>query len=114
MELLNGINLELMVERFGPLEPERVVMLLKQSCRSLSEAHAAGLVHRDIKPANLFVCRLGREYDFLKVLDFGIVKRALSGEETLLTGTDRIVGTPAYMAPEFVLGGKSYKSRTQE
>ena len=111
MELLNGINLELMVERFGPLAPERVVMLLRQSCRSLSEAHAAGLVHRDIKPANLFACQMGREYDFLKVLDFGVVKRAISDGDSLLTGKGGITGTPAYMAPEFILGGKEVDGR---
>ena len=111
MELLNGTNLESMVERFGPLPPERVVMLLRQSCRSLSEAHAAGLVHRDIKPANLFVCQMGREYDFLKVLDFGVVKRTVSDEETVLTGQGGISGTPAYMAPEAILGGQEVDGR---
>ena len=111
MELLNGINLESMVERFGPLPPERVVMLLRQSCRSLSEAHATGLVHRDVKPANLFVCRMGREYDFLKVLDFGVVKHAISDQDSLLTGQGGIAGTPAYMAPEFILGGKEVDGR---
>ena len=111
MELLNGIDLESMLERFGPLPPERVVMLLRQSCRSLSEAHAAGLVHRDIKPANLFVCRMGREFDFLKVLDFGVVKRATSDQDVLLTGKGGITGTPAYMAPEFILGGDEVDGR---
>jgi hypothetical protein len=111
MELLNGINLELMVERFGPLPPQRVVMLLRQSCRSLSEAHAAGLVHRDIKPANLFVCQMGREYDFLKVLDFGVVKRTVSDEDTVLTGKGGISGTPAYMAPETILGVQEVDGR---
>ena len=75
MERLRGMDLQRMVERHGPLPPERAIFLLKQACRSLSEAHALGLVHRDIKPANLFVCRLGPEYDFLKVLDFGVVSR---------------------------------------
>ncbi len=111
MELLDGIDLQSMVERFGPLAPERAVMLLKQSCRSLSEAHAAGLVHRDIKPANLFVCRMGREYDFLKVLDFGIVKPAIGGKESMITGSGEIAGTPAYMAPELILGEKVIDGR---
>ena len=75
MERLRGMDLQRMVERHGPLPPERVVFLLKQACLSLAEAHALGLVHRDIKPANLFVCRLGSEFDFLKVLDFGVVSR---------------------------------------
>ena len=74
MELLEGLDLHSMVKRFGPQPAERVIMLLRQACRSLAEAHEHGLVHRDIKPANLFVTRLGHEYDYLKVLDFGIVK----------------------------------------
>jgi len=111
MELLNGINLESMVERFGPLPPQRVVMLLRQSCRSLSEAHAAGLVHRDIKPANLFVCQMGREFDFLKVLDFGVVKHTVNDEDTVLTDKGWISGTPGYMAPEAILGVQEVDGR---
>ena len=80
------------------------MFLLRQACRSLSEAHALGLVHRDIKPANLFVCRLGREYDFLKVLDFGVVSR--QGRESLapITAAGMVLGTPAFLAPELVSG----------
>ena len=103
MELLSGIDLESMVKRFGELKAERVVMLLRQACRSLSEAHGAGLVHRDIKPANLFVCKLGRECDFIKVLDFGIVKPTVQTGETMLTAAGAVTGTPAYMAPELFL-----------
>ena len=103
MELLSGIDLESMVKRFGELKAERVVMLLRQACRSLSEAHGAGLVHRDIKPANLFVCKLGRECDFIKVLDFGIVKPTVQTGQTMLTAAGAVTGTPAYMAPELFL-----------
>ena len=81
MELLEGLDLHSMVKRFGPQPTERVIMLLRQACRSLAEAHEHGLVHRDIKPANLFVTRLGHEYDYLKVLDFGIVKDRPDGPE---------------------------------
>jgi serine/threonine-protein kinase len=105
MELLDGIDLESLVRRFGPLPPARVVHLLRQACRSLAEAHAVGLVHRDIKPANLHVCRLGLEYDFLKVLDFGLVKGgAGGGASPLLTAPDLTPGTPAYMSPEMAAG----------
>jgi serine/threonine protein kinase len=76
MELLDGIDLQRLVEQHGPQPAERVVALLKQACHSLYEAHQAGMIHRDIKPANLFVCRYGADLDFVKVLDFGIVKRA--------------------------------------
>ncbi len=74
MELLSGRDLESLVREFGPVPPDRALFLLRQVCHSLAEAHARGLVHRDIKPANIYVCRLGLEYDFVKVLDFGLVK----------------------------------------
>ena len=74
MELLRGINLLQLVAFDGPLPPARVVHFLKQACGALTEAHAAGLIHRDIKPANLMICVYGGIPDFLKVLDFGLVK----------------------------------------
>ena len=104
MELLNGLDLQRIVARFGPQPAERVVMLLGQACRSLAEAHDRGLVHRDIKPANLFVTRLGPEYDYLKVVDFGIVKDQPGADATHLSGQNLLQGTPAFMAPELVLG----------
>ena len=76
MELLEGLNLDSLVRRHGPLPPGRVVHILRQVCASLEEAHVRGLVHRDIKPANIHVGRLGLVYDFVKVLDFGLVKPA--------------------------------------
>ena len=74
MELLAGRDLESLVREFGPLPAERAIFLLRQVCHSLADAHARGLVHRDIKPANIYVCRMGLDYDFVKVLDFGLVK----------------------------------------
>ena len=104
MELLGGMDLQKMVERFGPLPPERVIMLLQQACLSLSEAHEAELVHRDIKPANLFVTSLGPEHDFVKVLDFGMVGTVVGEEVMRLTAQGFAHGTPAFMAPELALG----------
>jgi len=91
-------------------------MLMRQACRSLAEAHEHGLVHRDIKPANLFVARLGSEYDFLKVLDFGIVKDqphrgSHDGGETLLLVPNLVPGTPAFIAPEVVFGNRPVDGR---
>jgi hypothetical protein len=103
MELLEGMDLDSLVRRHGPVPPERAVFFLLQACRSLAEAHALGLVHRDIKPANLFACRQGQEYDVLKVLDFGLV-RPTSSEVARLTGKEGVVGTPGYMAPENATG----------
>jgi serine/threonine-protein kinase len=102
MERLRGMDLKRLVERHGPLPPERAVFLLKQACLSLSEAHALGLVHRDVKPANLFACRLGSEYDFVKVVDFGVVSRHASETTAQITTAGMILGTPAFLAPELV------------
>jgi serine/threonine-protein kinase len=102
MELLEGVDLETLVERFGPVPVERAVQVLRQVSASLAEAHSRGLVHRDIKPSNIFVCRLGLDVDFVKVLDFGLVKREDSdGRDTvMLSSPDATSGTPAFMAPE--------------
>jgi serine/threonine-protein kinase len=101
MEYLDGIDLEELVELDGPQPPARVVHLLRQACGALAEAHAAGLIHRDIKPANLFLCRRPNDPDFLKVLDFGLVKHR-AGEKSSITGAPAMLGTPHYMAPESV------------
>jgi serine/threonine protein kinase len=112
MELLAGRDLESFVKEFGPMPAERVVFLLRQVCHSLADAHARGLVHRDIKPANIYVCRMGLEYDFIKVLDFGLVKyRNGEASQTMMTGDHPTTGTPAYMAPEIILGGTDVDRR---
>lgn len=101
MELLDGIDLQTLVERFGPQPSERVAHLLSQVCHSLREAHQQNFVHRDVKPANIFTCALGGELDFAKVLDFGLVlDRAPTADE--LEDEQRFVGTPAVMAPEML------------
>jgi tRNA A-37 threonylcarbamoyl transferase component Bud32 len=105
MELLEGLDLHQIVTRFGPQPADRVTALLRQACRSLAEAHEHDLVHRDIKPANLFVTRLGSEYDYLKVLDFGIVKDRPERDTTMLTSDGILQGTPAFMSPELIAGG---------
>jgi DNA-binding NtrC family response regulator len=111
MERLRGLDLQRMVERHGALTSARAVFLLKQACRSLSEAHALGLVHRDIKPANLFVCRLGAEHDFLKVMDFGVVSRQGTQAAPTITVGGLVLGTPAFLAPELATGGGAFDAR---
>ncbi len=103
MELLQGMELQTMVERFGPLPAARLIPILQKVCRSLAEAHAHQLVHRDIKPENIYICKLGIEYDFPKVLDFGIVK-AQTEQDVISSNTEKkgAIGTPGYMAPEAV------------
>ena len=105
MELLSGMDLEALVRRFGPLEPARVIYLLRQVCDSLADAHGHGLLHRDIKPANIVLSRAGQQCDFIKVLDFGLVK-SLHAEpgENERTGRVDAIGTPSVMAPEAVRG----------
>jgi serine/threonine protein kinase len=119
MELLDGVDLDKLVRKHGPLPAARVIHLLEQACHSLGEAHDAGLLHRDIKPANLCACRAADEVDVLKVLDFGIVQ-AMAEPDTdpidvvaidkprstqeRLTQAGSVVGTPGYIAPEAAFG----------
>jgi serine/threonine-protein kinase len=114
MELLDGLDLETLVSRYGPAPAARVVHLLRQACDSLAEAHDVGLIHRDVKPANLYVCRYGRETDFVKVLDFGLVtgdgRAPVPSEGLTMEGV--VTGTPAFMAPEQILGNRSVDART--
>jgi serine/threonine-protein kinase len=106
MELLDGFDLDTLVKDFGRVPPERAIHFLRQACDSLAEAHARGLIHRDIKPANIYVCQYGIEVDFVKVLDFGLVKTvgALDPADGTLTAVGTIAGTPGYMSPEMALG----------
>ncbi len=103
MELLAGMDLYSVVERYGPMPPGRVVSLLRQACRSLAEAHGSGVLHRDIKPQNVFLCRLGIDVDVVKVLDFGLA-RSLRGDHDHITRDGAVTGTPGYMPPERALG----------
>jgi serine/threonine-protein kinase len=105
MELLAGRDLESLVREFGPVSVDRVLFLLRQVCHSLADAHSRGLVHRDVTPANIYVCRMGLDYDFVKVLDFGLVKfnEHSTMQTTMMTGKHTTTGTPAFMAPEIIL-----------
>jgi serine/threonine protein kinase len=113
MERLDGIDLDTMVAKYGSVPCERVIFLLHQVCHSLAEAHAGDMIHRDIKPANIFTCRKGRDYDFVKVLDFGLVKSSYTDEldDSLKTAHQAILGTPAFMAPEMARGTSGADAR---
>ncbi len=111
MELLGGFDLDKLVRTFGPMSPARMVHLLTQVCDSLDEAHAAELIHRDIKPANLFVTCCGPEPDFVKVLDFGLVKQTEPVGSIQLTAEVALLGTPAFVAPEAAVGAKQIDGR---
>ncbi len=111
MELLDGIDLQSMVERYGPLHPGRVINILIQIAESLEEAHRAGLVHRDIKPRNLILAKMGMQYDFTKVLDFGLVKTNVVQDASIMTLDGVATGTPAYLPPEIALGESKIDGR---
>jgi len=108
MELLEGLTLQDLVDRHGPLPESRAIHLLRQAAESLQEAHGIGLIHRDIKPGNLFLCERGGLPDTLKVLDFGLVQEATahpgvtSRADRGGKATSRFLGTPLYMAPETI------------
>jgi serine/threonine protein kinase len=107
MEFLDGMDLETLVRQHGTLSAGRVIHILRQVCDSLEEAHSRGLVHRDIKPANIHLGTVGLHHDFVKVLDFGLVKEVSSvsaGDSMATIPGQMALGTPAYMAPEMALG----------
>jgi serine/threonine-protein kinase len=101
MEHLDGVTLEDLVRVSGPQPAARVLRILYQICGSLREAHGRGLIHRDIKPANVMLCERGGLYDVVKVLDFGLVKD-LRNDEQNSPGSEAMVGTPFYLAPELI------------
>ena len=113
MELLDGISFEDLITRFGPLPAERAAYLMAQACESLAEAHACNIIHRDIKPSNLLTSRMGLTVDFVKVLDFGLVKFDTHDKDRppTLTSPDVATGTPAFMAPEVALGERTADHR---
>jgi serine/threonine protein kinase len=110
MEYLWGLSLEGLVDRHGSLPAARVVFLLTQVCEALEEAHANGLIHRDIKPGNIFAARRGGKYDFVKLLDFGLVKSVARPDDPTLSRQETVVGSPLYMAPE-QFGGETPDAR---
>jgi serine/threonine protein kinase len=102
MEYLEGLTLSRLVKQYGAQPEGRVIAILRQVCGSLAEAHTIGLVHRDIKPANIFLTQRGGVADFVKVLDFGLVKSLAAGGGVDATMAEGTLGTPLYMSPEAV------------
>jgi serine/threonine-protein kinase len=112
MEYIDGITLAALVEREGALPAARSIHLLKQVCAALREAHARGIVHRDVKPENIMACERGGEYDVVKILDFGLVKHMHDEVSRDVTGSIKVLGTPAYMAPERFGTGEGVDERS--
>ncbi len=101
MELLDGVSLEDIVRRHGPLPHGRAVHALRQLCGALREAHGAGLVHRDVKPSNALLCRHAGMFDVVKLVDFGLVlSETLAAASGHLTLAGSVMGTPDYISPE--------------
>ena len=105
MEYLEGRTLHRAIRDAGQLPEERAAHVARQICRALREAHALGVIHRDLKPANVFLAQHGDEADFVKVLDFGLVKNVSDKGEDL-TQTGMFMGSPKYMAPEQIRGDR--------
>ena len=114
MEYLEGLTLDEIVRRHGPLPPERAIWFLRQVCAALQEAHDIGLIHRDVKPSNVRVCERGGEHDVIKLLDFGLVLplSGAMGDENKLTHEGTIAGTPDYMSPEQAVGRQQVDGRS--
>jgi serine/threonine-protein kinase len=128
MELLRGIDLNDLVAKYGPLKPARAFAIMIQACESLEEAHRAKMIHRDIKPSNIYLASHGIRFDYVKVLDFGLVKidkpirmviegedgsgsGSGSGVDPTATGVGHVVGTPAFIAPEMAQGKQDIDAR---
>ena len=112
MEYVDGLDLQKLVEREGPQDPERVAHLLAQLCGALAEAHGAGLIHRDIKPANLMLCERGGAKDVLKVLDFGLIKHFDDQNHLTHSEVQSVVGTPLYLSPEALIAPDTMDGRS--
>jgi serine/threonine protein kinase len=104
MEYLEGQTLHQALRDGGVMAEERVGRIAQQICRALREAHGLGVIHRDLKPANIFLTRHGEDEDFVKILDFGLVKHIAERPEEQLTQTGLFMGSPKYMAPEQIQG----------
>jgi len=112
MEYLQGITVSALVEVDGAQPEARVVHVVKQACASLAEAHAHGLVHRDVKPANIMLCERGGLYDFVKVLDFGLVREQDQSADVAVTQVQALTGTPMYMSPEVLTAPETVGPRS--
>src|SRR5215813_13781795 len=100
MEFLDGQSIRAAIDRYGRMQPARVLKIISQCCQSLSEAHNLGIIHRDIKPDNLFLVPLGGQPDFVKVLDFSVAAVSLKKKSAMQTQAGVVFGTPNYMSPE--------------
>lgn len=113
MELLGGETLAERIKRVGAMSPSEAVGYMIQAAEPLARMHDAGIVHRDVKPSNVFLARDPEGRERIKLLDFGVAafQQPVARQESSITLTDAIVGTPRYMAPEQVRGSKEIDAR---
>jgi eukaryotic-like serine/threonine-protein kinase len=100
MEFLDGQSIRSAIDRYGRMQPARVLRIISQCCQSLAEAHNLGIIHRDIKPDNLFLVTVGGQQDYVKVLDFSVAKLKQASGSAMQTQAGVVFGTPNYMSPE--------------
>ncbi len=110
MEFVEGITLQQLIEQYGPISEGRVILILKQICNALHEAHSIGLIHRDVKPSNVMLTQGSGMSDFVKLLDFGLVKSPTQ-DDLHLTRDNVIAGTPEYVSPEAIENPSNIDSR---
>ncbi len=104
MEFLDGEDLHQTLRREGPMPWARVRRIATQLCRAIRVAHERGIIHRDLKPQNCFRVTRDEEEDFIKILDFGLAKPLQANPSGHITRTGEAMGTPSYMAPEYIEG----------
>ena len=103
MEHVDGVTLRRLLRHEKRLDPGRVARITLQVCSAVSEAHESGIIHRDLKPSNILITRRGEDLEFVKVVDFGLV-RPIHQQDDIVTQTGHIVGSPRYMSPEQAQG----------
>jgi serine/threonine protein kinase len=103
MEYLEGEDLSTTLKKEKYLPWPRVLHILEQLCEALQAAHDVGIIHRDVKPANFYRVKVGDDPDFMKMLDFGIARLA-NPQDSIVTQTGVVMGTPDFMAPEQAMG----------
>ncbi|MBI4997099.1 MAG: serine/threonine protein kinase [Rhodocyclales bacterium] len=112
MEFIRGLTLTQWVEQHGPLPPARAVRVLRQICAAVGAMHARQLLHRDIKPDNVIAYAAHGDCDLIKLLDFGPIRDLENKASRDLTRAARVLGTPAFMAPERLRDPRCVDPRT--
>lgn len=112
MDYVNGETLQHLITRLGRLQSRRAVPIFIQICDGMAHAHSRGIIHRDLKPENVILTRDYANEETVKIVDFGIAKRFMDEGERKLTAEGQVVGTPAYMSPEQIMGARRIDARS--